>query len=217
MWWNGQILFAAAPLTLAAMTLAGYLLGSIPFGLLFTRMAGFGDIRKIGSGNIGATNVLRTGNKLLALATLLCDGGKGALAAIAAGLIAGPIASALAGAAALIGHIYPVWLKFKGGKGFATFLATLIALSWPAGLASSATWILTALVFRYSSLATLIATALSPLFLCFIGPAWLALPVLACALLVIWRHKDNIRRLINRTEPKIGSKAGAVPLEPAKS
>jgi acyl phosphate:glycerol-3-phosphate acyltransferase len=185
---------------------AGYLLGSIPFGLLLTRLAGLGDIRNVGSGNIGATNVLRTGNKALAALTLLLDGGKGAAAVLLAGMM-GPDMAALAGAGAVVGHLFPIWLRFKGGKGVATGLGVLLASAWPVGLAACATWLLVAALSRYSSLAALLAFLAAPLY------AWLfthnseqiALALLI-ALLVWLRHAANIRRLVSGREPKIGAK-----------
>jgi glycerol-3-phosphate acyltransferase PlsY len=209
MWWGLQTTldFAAVPVLLAAIL--GYLLGSIPFGLVLTRAAGLGDIRKIGSGNIGATNVLRTGNKPLALAVLLLDGGKGAIAALIAGAIAGPVPSAIAGCAAYLGHVYPVWLRFNGGKGVATFFGTLIALDWPVGLTAGATWLLVAFLFRYSSLAGLVSATAAPVYCLLLGPQWLAVPALFFTLLIYWRHRANIRRLMSGAEPKIGAKAEA--------
>ncbi len=182
---------------------AGYLLGSIPFGLVLTRLAGLGDIRAIGSGNIGATNVLRTGSKGLAAATLLLDGGKGAAAALIGGLY-GPDMAVTAAAAAVIGHMFPLWLKFRGGKGVATALGVLLAMAWPVGLACCAIWLAVAALFRFSSLAAIVALAASP-FLAW----WLADPQRAelagfLALLVILRHHANIRRLLKGGEPKIG-------------
>ncbi|HUI19392.1 MAG TPA: glycerol-3-phosphate 1-O-acyltransferase PlsY [Alphaproteobacteria bacterium] len=188
-----------------AAAAAGYLLGSIPFGLVLTRLAGLGDIRAIGSGNIGATNVLRTGNRALAAATLLLDGGKGA-AAVLLGRHFGLEAAALAGASALVGHLFPVWLRFKGGKGVATGLGVLLAASPFTGIAACASWILTALLTRYSSLAALVAFALAPLFAWLQGDgltAWLAA---AMAVLVYLRHHANIRRLLRGEESKIGAK-----------
>ena len=188
-----------------AAAIAGYLLGSIPFGLVLTRLAGLGDIRAIGSGNIGATNVLRTGNRALAAATLLLDGGKGA-AAVLLGRHFGLEAAALAGASALVGHLFPVWLGFKGGKGVATGLGVLLAASVLTGIAACASWILTALLTRYSSLAALVAFALAPLFAWLQGDgltAWLAA---AMAVLVYLRHHANIRRLLRGEESKIGAK-----------
>jgi acyl phosphate:glycerol-3-phosphate acyltransferase len=183
--------------------IAGYLLGSIPFGLLLTRAAGLGDIRKIGSGNIGATNVLRTGHKGLAAATLLLDGGKGALAVLIARHW-GPDTAILAGCGALIGHLHPLWLRFKGGKGVATSLGVLLALDWRIGLIGCATWLLVAAVFRYSSLAALCTAALAPIVAWFIATRQLAAVALLIAALVWLRHHQNIRRLLSGQEPKIG-------------
>lgn len=186
----------------------GYLLGSIPFGLVLTRLAGLGDIRTIGSGNIGATNVLRTGNKTLALATLLLDGGKGAIAVLVAGQVWGTDGALLAGLLCVIGHNFPVWLKFQGGKGVATTLGTLIALSWPVGLAACVTWLSAAVLFRYSSLGALIAFAASPIFAWVYsqGDQRLTTVITLLALLGIARHHTNIRRLLKGEEPKIGAK-----------
>jgi len=195
-----------------AAAVIGYLLGSIPFGLLLTRMAGLGDIRKIGSGNIGATNVLRTGNKGLALATLLLDGGKGAAAVLIARYFE-PDLAVIAGAAAFIGHLFPVWLKFKGGKGMATALGTLLALNWEVGVLCCLTWLLVALVFRYSSLSALLSIAMSPVYAWFLGTTPEVWPQvylsLALAILVWIRHHENIRRLLKGQEPKIGRKKPA--------
>lgn len=198
-----------------AAPLGGYILGSIPFGLVLCYIAGYGDIRQIGSGNIGATNVLRTGNKLLALLTLLLDSGKGAIAAYVAYEIGGPDMLVMAGAGAVFGHNFPIWLKFKGGKGVATSLGTLFVVSLPVGLAAGATWLISAALFRISSLAALIAFALAPifgLFLPFFGvdlsssPLQRAQFALFLAVLVFVRHHANIRRLLKGEEPKIGSK-----------
>jgi glycerol-3-phosphate acyltransferase PlsY len=186
-----------------AAAIAGYLLGSIPFGLLLTRAAGLGDIRRIGSGNIGATNVLRTGHKGLAAATLLLDGGKGALAVLIARHW-GPDTAILAGCGALIGHLYPLWLGFKGGKGVATSLGVLLALDWRIGLIACATWLLVAALFRYSSLAALSAVALAPIVGWFIATRQLAAVALLIAVLVWLRHHQNIRRLLTGQEPRIG-------------
>ncbi len=184
--------------------LIGLLLGSIPFGLVLTRMAGLGDIRSIGSGNIGATNVLRTGNKPLALATLLLDAGKGALAVGLAWWLAGPQWAALAGLAAVLSHLHPVWLGFKGGKGVATALGTFWAISWPIGLAACLAWLAGAALFRISSVGSLFAMAVAAV----AGFVLLAQPIawalLAVALYVVWRHKANIERLLAGTEPQIG-------------
>lgn len=191
--------------TYAAALLLGYLLGSIPFGLLLTKAAGFGDIRTIGSGNIGATNVLRTGNKKLALATLLLDGGKGAGAAVIAAHF-DPRLGIIAGGAALLGHLFPVWLRFKGGKGVATTLGTLLAINWMVGIAVCVTWLIIAFSFRISSLAALVAIALSPLYAYLLGtPAQIVLAAFA-AVLVWVRHHENIGRLLKGNEPRIGKK-----------
>ncbi|MGE5503474.1 MAG: glycerol-3-phosphate 1-O-acyltransferase PlsY [Actinomycetota bacterium] len=193
-------------LLLAAFAAAGYLLGSVPFGLVLTRAAGLGDIRAIGSGNIGATNVLRTGRKGLALATLLLDGGKGAAAALLAKVAGGDAAMLVAGFAAVLGHNFPVWLGFKGGKGVATTLGTLAAVAWPAAAAACATWLLVAFVFRISSLSALVALALAPGYaLYFAGPEY-ALMAAGLAILGFIRHKANIIRLIRGEEPRIGAK-----------
>jgi len=184
----------------------GYLLGTIPFGLFFAYASGGGDVRKIGSGNIGATNVLRTGKKWAAAATLISDGAKGAAAVLIVRHLM-PGAEIIAAAGAVLGHIFPVWLKFKGGKGVATFLGACLALYWMAGLAIAATWILMAIGFRISSLSALIAVALAPFFFWLTGYGVYS-PILALlALLVIVMHHANIRRLLNGTEPRIGSKA----------
>ncbi|WP_274942813.1 glycerol-3-phosphate 1-O-acyltransferase PlsY [Govanella unica] len=185
--------------------IGGYLLGSIPFGLLLTHIAGLGDIRNIGSGNIGATNVLRTGNKKLALLTLLLDGGKGAAAALLAGMMH-PLLGMFAAAAAFIGHLYPIWLHFKGGKGVATFLGVLLALSLPTGIATALTWALVAAGFRFSSLAALIAALASPFFAFLFSGLPLAILTASLAFLVVMRHEDNIRRLLRGEEPRIGAK-----------
>ena len=184
----------------------GYLLGSVPFGIVITRALGLGDLRKIGSGNIGATNVLRTGHKGAALATLLLDSGKGAIAVLLARWLGGETAAVMAGAGALLGHCFPVWLGFKGGKGVATFLGTLIALYWPLGLAACAIWLLVALVTRISSLSALVAVGTSPLVALLMGKGQIAAAALFMAALIFWRHKENISRLLAGTEPKIGRK-----------
>ncbi|PPQ28864.1 glycerol-3-phosphate 1-O-acyltransferase PlsY [Rhodopila globiformis] len=196
-------------LTLALM-LFGYLLGSIPFGLLLTRTAGLGDIRGIGSGNIGATNVLRTGRKGLAAATLLLDGLKGAAAVLIVQAVASYELALLAGLAAVLGHLFPVWLKFKGGKGVATGLGVLIAASWPIGTAACAVWLIVAGVARFSSLAALAAFAFAPLAALVVENFSLVKLAFTIAVLVFVRHQANIRRLIAGTEPRIGQKkAGA--------
>ncbi len=184
----------------------GYLLGSVPFGLLFTKMAGLGDIRSVGSGNIGATNVLRTGNRWVAAATLVADGGKGAAAVLIARYVAGDTMAVLAGTAAFVGHIFPVWLKFKGGKGVATFLGLTLALSFPIGLAACATWLVTAAVTRISSLSALVAAALAPAYFWY-ADYWLVIPfAVFFAVLIFIRHRDNIRRILAGEEPRIGAK-----------
>ena len=187
--------------------LLGYLLGTIPFGLFFTWISGAGDVRKIGSGNIGATNVLRTGNKWAAAATLLCDGLKGAAAVLAARLLLPPGAEIFAALGAVLGHIFPVWLKFKGGKGVATFLGVAIALGWPVGLLVAAIWLGVAFLWRISSLAALIAIALSPAFFLIFGYHGYAALTLLLSALITWMHRDNIRRLLSGEEPRIGKKS----------
>jgi glycerol-3-phosphate acyltransferase PlsY len=186
-----------------AAAVFGYLLGSIPFGLVLTRLAGLGDIRKVGSGNIGATNVLRTGRKGLAAATLLLDGGKGALAVLAAGAF-GPDMAVLAGGGALVGHCFPIWLRFKGGKGVATYLGVMLAIAWPVGLASCVTWLAVAALLRWSSVAALAAAGLGPLY-AYYWADWQRMELAAfLAAIVFVRHHANIRRLLRGEEPKIG-------------
>ena len=180
----------------------GYLLGSVPFGLVLTRLAGLGDIRKIGSGNIGATNVLRTGNKPLALAVLLLDSGKGAAAVLLAAQLSEGAALA-AGLGAVLGHLFPVWLGFKGGKGVATTLGTLLALAWPVGLIACGVWLLVALIFRISSAAALTAIATTPVAALLIKTPALAITTLLIAALVWYKHAANIGRLLKGTEPRI--------------
>ena len=184
----------------------GYLLGSVPFGLVITRALGLGDLRQIGSGNIGATNVLRTGNKGAALATLLLDSGKGAIAVLLARHFSGETAAILAGGAAFLGHCFPIWLRFKGGKGVATFLGTVIALNWPLGLIACATWALTAAITRISSLSALLAAALAPVFAWGLGRTDIAAVAAFMAVLIFIRHHANISRLLAGTEPRIGRK-----------
>lgn len=186
--------------------LFGYLLGSIPFGLVITRLLGLGDLRQVGSGNIGATNVLRTGHKGAALATLLLDGGKGAIAVLVARAVADDAAAQIAGGMAFLGHCFPVWLGFRGGKGVATFLGLLIALSWPVGLAACATWAAVAALFRYSSLAALLAAGLAPVWAVLLGRGDVAVLTVLLAVLVYIRHAANIARLRAGTEPRIGRK-----------
>ena len=193
-------------MTQAVALLFGYLLGSVPFGLVLTRAAGGPDVRTIGSGNIGATNVLRTGRKGLAAATLLCDVLKGTAAVLLAAHYAGHDAALAAGLGAFLGHLFPVWLKFKGGKGVATYIGVLIGLYWPAAAIFGAVWLVAAVVFRYSSLSGLIASALTPLALWLSGqPGIAVLYVLLTALLWIM-HRATIARLMAGTEGKIGAK-----------
>jgi glycerol-3-phosphate acyltransferase PlsY len=187
--------------------LLGYLLGSIPFGLLLTRAAGLGDIRRVGSGNIGATNVLRTGNKALAAATLLLDGLKGAVAVLLATWLGGHEAVLWAGIGAVLGHAFPVWLGFKGGKAAATSYGVLIAAAWPVGLAAGAVWLATAAVTRISSLAALVSFALAPVLAAALADLTVVKLALVIAVLVFARHHANIRRLLSGTEPRIGQKA----------
>ncbi len=202
------MLFGLTSLALVAVLAGGYLLGSVPFGVLVTRWGGAGDVRSIGSGNIGATNVLRTGRKDLAALTLLGDAGKGAVAVIVARALWGETAGALAGGAAFFGHLFPVWLGFKGGKGVATALGIMLAAAWPAGLMALATWLLVLAVFRISSLSALAAAALSPVYAALIhaAPAVRDL-VLFAAVLVVLRHRANIGRLLNGQEPRVGGRA----------
>jgi glycerol-3-phosphate acyltransferase PlsY len=188
----------------AAALVVGYLLGSIPFGLILTRCAGTPDIRSIGSGNIGATNVLRTGNRSLAAATLIGDVLKGTAAVLAARYAFDPDAALAAAAGALIGHIFPVWLKFKGGKGVATYLGLLIGLAWPAALAFCLVWLAVAALTRYSSLAGLAASAVTPAMLWFIDDQRTALLFAPLAMLLWIMHRANIARLLGGTEQKIG-------------
>ncbi len=189
--------------------LAGYALGAIPFGLLLTRAAGLGDVRAIGSGNIGATNVLRTGRKGLAVATLLLDAGKGAAAVLLAGLIwpDQPQFPALAGIGAILGHLYPAWLGFRGGKGVATLAGIVAVLHWPTIVVAAVVWILVVLATRYSSLASVLATLSGPVAAALFGRFDLAILFLGFALLILWTHRANIGRLIDGTEPRLGKKA----------
>lgn len=193
------------PLLIVTGVLA-YVLGSIPFGLVITRLCGLGDLRSIGSGNIGATNVLRTGSKPAALATLLLDSGKGAIAVILARLLVGEDAAQLAGLMAFLGHLFPVWLGFKGGKGVATYLGTLLALSFPIGLAACLSWAVIAAIFRISSLSALIAALSVPIWLMVLDHPELMAVCIAMGALIWIRHADNIRRIANGTEARIGKK-----------
>ncbi|MDP1912616.1 glycerol-3-phosphate 1-O-acyltransferase PlsY [Brevundimonas sp.] len=203
--------------TVALAAVGGYLLGSIPFGVILTRLVTGEDVRSIGSGNIGATNVLRTGRKDLAFATLILDAGKGAAAfLVAQALFPGvPAIAAVAGGAAFLGHLFPVWLGFKGGKGVATFFGLLLAAAWPLGLMAGASWLIVATLFRMSSLAALVAAIMAPLFALLPLPLMglpTSGPVLALALataVLIWiRHHENVARILKGTEPRIGAKKG---------
>ena len=194
------------PVTLAVTFALAYLLGSIPFGLVLTRLFGAGDIRKIGSGNIGATNVLRTGRKGLAVATLILDGGKGAVAVGLADYFAGPDAAVIAAGASVLGHLFPVWLRFKGGKGVATTLGVLLAIAWPVGVIACLAWLLVAFTLKYSSLAALVAIGISPIAAWFLADEPRAILALFLAMLVFIRHHENIRRLASGTESRINLK-----------
>ena len=196
-----------SPVLLILVGVLGYLLGSVPFGIVITRALGLGDLRAIGSGNIGATNVLRTGHKGAALATLLLDAGKGAIAVLIARFAVGEDAAQVAGGMAFLGHLFPVWLGFKGGKGVATFLGTLIALAWPVGLAACATWAVTAAITRISSLSALVAAAMSGLWCFVFSRGDLLILTFALMLLVYIRHWPNLQRIKAGTEPKIGQKS----------
>src|SRR3954469_278923 len=180
----------------------GYLLGSIPFGLLLTRFAGTQDLRSIGSGSIGATNVLRTGHKGLAAATLICDMLKGTVAVVIAGYFGGPNAAMLAGLGAFLGHIFPVWLKFKGGKGVAVYIGILIGLFWPAAIVFCVVWLSMAFALRYSSLSALTASVVAPLFLWWFGLSALAALFAVLTVLLFYMHRENIKRLLAGTEGK---------------
>lgn len=184
----------------------GYLLGSVPFGMVLAKVMGLGNLRDIGSGNIGATNVLRTGSKKAAALTLVLDGAKGAVAILLARAISGEDAAQVAGLLAMLGHCYPVWLKFQGGKGVATFLGSLLALAWPVGIACCATWLLMAYLRRISSLAALTAASASTIWMLVLGRGDVFFLGIALTILVFWRHRDNIRRIKNDTEPRIGEK-----------
>ena len=196
---------------IAIALIAGYLLGSIPFGLILTRLAGSGDIRAVGSGNIGATNVLRTGRKGLAAATLIGDMLKGTAAVLVMNGIYGADAALVAGLGAVLGHVFPVWLKFKGGKGVATYIGVLLAVAWPIALAYGAIWGAVAALTRTSSLAGLIASAVTPVLLWFFAGGNPALLFVVLTVLVFIKHRANIARLMAGTEPKIGKSAAAPP------
>ena len=187
----------------------GYALGAIPFGLLLTRLAGLGDIRAIGSGNIGATNVLRTGRRGLAAATLLLDAAKGAAAVMAVTILlpGAPGAAWIAALGAVLGHVFPLWLGFRGGKGVATGLGVLLAACWPAGVLACLVWLLVAAIGRRSSLAALVALALAPIFVVIFADSKAALAAVAVSALIFWRHRANIARLLAGTEPRIGTRS----------
>ena len=197
----------AAPYYAVAL-IVSYLLGSIPFGLILTRLAGLGDIRDIGSGNIGATNALRTGNRWVAIGTLLGDAGKGALAVLLARQF-GPDTAVIAAFGALIGHLFPVWLSFKGGKGISTYIGILLALAWPVGLLFCATWAVVALLFRRSSLSALVASLLSPVYFAWVDQWQMVELSVVLVILVFFAHRENIARLLAGTEPRIGNKDDA--------
>jgi len=184
----------------------GYLAGSIPFGVIFTRLAGLGDVREIGSGGIGATNVLRTGNKWLTAATLITDGAKGGITVLILWSLWGVDHAVIAGAGALLGHIFPIWLRFKGGKGVATFWGITLALYWPIGLMFAGTWIALALIFRISSVASLIASLAAVTYFWFFAYYQFAELTLFLTVIIWWAHRANIGRLIQGTEPRIGAK-----------
>lgn len=198
--------FETSAALLLLWAVIGYGLGSIPFGLLLTRMMGLGNLRDIGSGNIGTTNVLRTGSKKAAALTLLLDGGKGAVAVLLARMLAGEDAAQLAGLMAFIGHCFPVWLQFKGGKGVATFLGLMLALAWPVGIACCATWLAAAAFSRISSMGALVAALSAPIWALLLGYSPAALLAALLAAIVFWRHGANITRIRAGTEPKIGQK-----------
>jgi glycerol-3-phosphate acyltransferase PlsY len=184
----------------------GYLLGSIPFGLIFAWLAGAGDVRKIGSGNIGATNVLRTGKRWAAIATLIFDGAKGAAAVLLAGMVYGPYGALFGALGAFLGHLFPVWLGFKGGKGVATFIGVTLAIAWPVGLLVGGTWLVVAAIWRLSSLSALVAAALSPVYMAVFGWYEPALLLAVLTVLIFIMHRENIARLLAGTEPRIGAK-----------
>ncbi|HTU54130.1 MAG TPA: glycerol-3-phosphate 1-O-acyltransferase PlsY [Acetobacteraceae bacterium] len=190
---------------LALALIVGYLIGSVPFGLLITRAAGLGDIRAIGSGSIGTTNVLRTGRKELAAATLLLDAAKGAVPVLLAARLLGPLPALTAGLGAIVGHVAPVWLRFRGGKGVATGFGVLLAAAWPVGLFSLLVWLAVAAVGRFSSLAGLAAFAAAPVFAAVLGETRTAVFALLLAAIVFLRHRENILRLLAGTEPRIGA------------
>ena len=198
--------FVTPPMILTAWAFVGYFLGSIPFGIVVAHFMGLGDLRQIGSGNIGATNVLRTGSKLGAALTLIADAGKAGAAVILARVLATEDAAQLAGLAALFGHCYPIWLKFRGGKGVSTLFGLLFALAWPIGLAAGTTWLIIAAIFRYSSLAALMTALLTPLFVIILPQYQMLAISITITILIFWRHRENIYRIISLEESKIGQK-----------
>jgi acyl phosphate:glycerol-3-phosphate acyltransferase len=199
------------PTLLILTAILAYLLGSVPFGIVITRGMGLGDLRQIGSGNIGATNVLRTGNKSAALATLILDAAKGGIAVLIARALLAEDAAQVAGLAAFLGHLFPVWLGFKGGKGVATFLGIMIALAWPVGLAVCGTWLLAAVLSRTSSIAALFAAGTSAIWLIVFSEGQPLLLTLVFTVLVYLRHAENLKRIKAGTEPKIGAKRAPEP------
>lgn len=201
------VLETALP-ALLLWAVVGYVLGSIPFGMVLSKVMGLGNLREIGSGNIGATNVLRTGSKKAAALTLILDGGKGAVAVLIARAMASEDAAQVAGLMAFLGHCYPVWLKFKGGKGVATFLGLMLALAWPVGIACCLTWLATAAVSRISSLSALVAAASGAVWMLILGYGSAVVLAVVLAVIVFARHHENISRLRAGTEPKIGAKKG---------
>ena len=196
----------SSPVMLGLVAVLAYLLGSIPFGIVITRALGLGDLRQIGSGNIGATNVLRTGHKGAALATLLLDAAKGGVAVAFARWLVGPDAAQVAALFAFLGHLFPVWLGFRGGKGVATFLGTLLVLDWRVGLAACATWAVTAAITRISSLSALVAAAMTTVWLLAFHQGQMLFLVMALTILIYWKHWANLERIKAGTEPKIGRK-----------
>jgi len=212
-----ESLASAVWLTLGIVVVGGYLLGSIPFGMIAPRLGGAGDIRKIGSGHIGAAHVLRSGRKDLAAITLIGDAGKGAVAVLLAGMLTNSNATmmALAGGSAFVGHLFPVWLKFNGGKGVATFYGVLLSVAFPVGALAGLTWIAIAFLFRISSLAALTAAALAPLFALGVdAPRPIIVLATVMAVLIFIRHHENIRRLLKNEEPRIGEKKAEAPPTP---
>jgi acyl phosphate:glycerol-3-phosphate acyltransferase len=198
--------FESTAAVLILWAVLGYLMGSIPYGMVIARVMGLGNLRDIGSGNIGATNVLRTGNKTAAALTLVFDAGKGAVAVLLARYFAGEDAVQLAALAAMLGHCYPVWLRFRGGKGVATFLGLMLALAWPVGIGCCMAWLIGALASRISSMGALTAAAASTFLMVFTGNGVMLVLGIALTLLIFWRHRANINRIKAGTEPKIGQK-----------